>query len=128
MRTSSQRESSVSDRDDLSGVVAELASWERVSIKHMFGTNCLMVNNKMFAFASPGGLVVKLPDATREQALALQDAAPYDHSGRGAFGNWVQFKGASSPELAEWARHGYEFVESSPAPKRRSRARRGTSK
>ena len=118
----------MSDRDDLSGVVAELASWGHVSLQRMFGTSCLMVDKNMFAFASPGGLVVKLPDAMREQALALQHAAPYHHGSRGPFGKWVQFEGASSPELAEWARHGYEFVESSPAPKRRSRARRGMSK
>ena len=73
----------MSDRDDLSGVVAELASWGHVSVQRMFGTNCLMVDNKMFAFASPGGLVVKLPDAMREQALVLKHAAPYHHGGRG---------------------------------------------
>ncbi|MEE9286237.1 MAG: TfoX/Sxy family protein [Dehalococcoidia bacterium] len=116
----------MADRQTLTDLAAELLAWEGVSPRRMFGTDVFMVDGKMFVFVSQDGLVVKMSETLREEALALSGAEPYRHGGGMPFGNWVQFKGVPPSETIEWARRGYAFVKSAPAPKRRSRARRGT--
>lgn len=56
----------------------------------MFGMKCLKHNSKAFAGGFADGLVVKLADADRDTAAALDGAEVFDPSGKGhAMKNWI---------------------------------------
>lgn len=56
----------------------------------MFGMRCLKHNGKAFAGGFDDGLVVKLADADRDEAAALEGAEVFYPSGKGhAMKNWI---------------------------------------
>ena len=105
--------------EQLSGLTTEVLSLPEVTSRRMFGALAFLVQEKMFALLWREGVVVKLPDDRRDEALRLPDVEPF-RNGKVSFGNWVQLPGSRpQAELVEWIRHGYDWVRVSPPPRRK---------
>ncbi|MBI4302568.1 MAG: hypothetical protein HY664_08175 [Chloroflexi bacterium] len=94
------------------------------------GAKVYFVGDRMFAFATDEGLVTKLPEPQRTQALAEGEAQPFMHGGR-SFGAWVLVPVSNPSQLAKaqtWARLGYKHVSVIPPVRRRSPGRRWQAK
>jgi len=71
---------------------ARALAWPGVSIRRMFGSDCYLVGDRMFAFRADAGLVVKVPPAERKRLLTRPDAAPFLIRPGVPFGEWVQWR------------------------------------
>jgi TfoX/Sxy family transcriptional regulator of competence genes len=85
----------------LDQVETRAMTWPGVSKRRMFGSDCYLVQGRMFAFWESRSLVLKLPPADRDRLLARSDASPFLMRPGVPFGEWVQWRpGADETELA----------------------------
>ena len=71
---------------------ARAMAWPGVSKRRMFGSDCYLVEGRMFAFWEGTSLVLKLPPADRDRLLARPDASPFLMRPGVPFGQWVQWR------------------------------------
>jgi TfoX/Sxy family transcriptional regulator of competence genes len=99
-----------------------LLPWDDVSTRGMFGGRGYFVGDRLFA-AYYKGVVAKLPDPDREEALSRKIARPFTPTAGRRFGNWVKFP-VQDPDgveaLLPWLRKAFEYVQATP-PKGRHR-------
>jgi TfoX/Sxy family transcriptional regulator of competence genes len=67
-------------------------TWPGVSKRRMFGSDCYLVQARMFAFREGTSLVLKLPPADRDRLLTRPDASPFLMRPGVSFGQWVQWR------------------------------------
>jgi TfoX/Sxy family transcriptional regulator of competence genes len=79
-----------SDLHDL--VLAAVTAMPGVSTKRMFGADAFFTHSRMFAFLFDEAIVLKLPDAERQDALASRVARPFLTGASAAFGRWVEIE------------------------------------
>ena len=105
-------------------LVSTLLSWPNVTPRRMFGSDCFLVKERMFAFIMEDAVVTKLPEEARLRASVEAQAKPFQHTS-GPFGEWIQLPlevAQSGEVLLSWVRQGYEYVQKTPP---RSAFRRG---
>jgi hypothetical protein len=76
----------------LEEVESRAMAWPGISKRRMFGSDCYLVQGRMFAFWEGTGLVLKLPPADRDRLLARPDASPFLMRPGVPFGKWVQWR------------------------------------
>jgi hypothetical protein len=76
----------------LEEVETRAMAWPGVSKRRMFGSDCYLVEGRMFAFWQSTSLVLKLPPADRDRLLARPDASPFLMRPGVPFGEWVQWR------------------------------------
>jgi TfoX/Sxy family transcriptional regulator of competence genes len=101
-----------------------------VTTKTMFGSVCAFVNDNMFGGLFARSIMVKLSDADRREALALDGAEPFDPMGNGrVMTNAVLLPESvmdDRDEMRAWLARAYEHVKTLP-PKRAKPARKNKS-
>ena len=99
-----------------------LLPWDEVSTQGIFGGRGYFVGDRLFS-SFYGGVMPKLPDQDREEALNRRIATPFTPVPGHRFGNRVRFplEGPDGVEaLPPWLRKTYEYVQAKP-PKVRKR-------
>jgi TfoX/Sxy family transcriptional regulator of competence genes len=110
-------------------VEAEINKRPEVTPRNMMGTTSYMVRGRMFAFWVPEGLVVKLPDRTRQELLDRKAGAMFQGpQGRG-FGEWTTLNLEKEDDLTsalEGMKSAYEYIKGGLAarPKARKKGKR----
>ena len=108
-------------------VDAEIAKRGEVTARDMMGTKAYMVRNRMFAFWVADGLVVKLPDRTRQELLDRKAGVLFQGpQGRGA-GEWTRLalESKDDVELAtRAAKDAYEYARGAATNAARKKGRR----
>jgi TfoX/Sxy family transcriptional regulator of competence genes len=94
-------------------VDADIANRGEVTPRDMMGTKAYMVRNRMFAFWVADGLVVKLPDRTRQELVDRKAGVLFQGpQGRGA-GDWTRLPLESKGDVemaTRAAKDAYEYV------------------
>ena len=111
-------------QDELDLLLFQLGN---VSARGMFGGRGYFVGDRLFA-AFYGGVIAKLPDQDREEALDLQIASPFTPVSGRRFGNWVRFplQGTDGVEaLLPWLMKAFEYVQLTPPKGKRAPGRKG---
>jgi TfoX/Sxy family transcriptional regulator of competence genes len=71
-------------------VQAAIRAMPAVTTKRMFGAEAFFTASRMFAFLFDEAIVLKLPEADRQDVLDARHARPYLTSERAPFGRWVE--------------------------------------
>jgi TfoX/Sxy family transcriptional regulator of competence genes len=71
-------------------VQAAIQAMPTVSTKRMFGAEAFFTSGRMFAFLFDEAIVLKLPEADRQDALDTRLARPFLTDGQAPFGRWVE--------------------------------------
>jgi TfoX/Sxy family transcriptional regulator of competence genes len=102
-------------------VDAEIAKRGEVTPRDMMGTKAYMVRNRMFAFWVADGLVVKLPDRTRQELVDRKAGVLFQGpQGRGA-GEWTRLPLESKDDVEAAlaaAKEAFEYVRGAAEPPR----------
>jgi TfoX-like protein len=78
-------------RNDAFEVVqAAIQAMPEVAVKRMFGADAFFTTGRMFAFLFDEVVVLKLPEADRQEALDRRVARPFLTSEQAPFGRWVE--------------------------------------
>jgi len=78
-------------RNDAYEVVhAALCAMPEVAVKRMFGAEAFFSQGRMFAFLFDEAIVLKLPEADRQDALDTRLARPFLTTEHAPFGRWVE--------------------------------------
>jgi TfoX/Sxy family transcriptional regulator of competence genes len=108
-------------------VDADIAKRGEVTPRDMMGTKAYMVRNRMFAFWVADGLVVKLPDRTRQELVDRKAGVLFQGpQGRGA-GEWTRLPLESKDDVdmaTRAAKDAYEYVRGAARSPGRRRGRR----
>ena len=103
--------------------LAALPKDKRITTMQMFGGVAAMVNGNLFGGLFGRSIIVKLSDADRPEALALDGTAPFDPMGNGrASKDTLQMAESvmdDPAELRDWLRRAYAHAATLPpkAPK-----------
>ena len=103
--------------------LAALPKDKRITTMQMFGGIAAMVNGNLFCGLFGRSIIVKLSDADRPEALALDGTAPFDPMGNGrASKDTLQMAESvmdDPAELRDWLRRAYAHAATLPpkAPK-----------
>lgn len=82
---------SARSRSDNHHVVrAAICAMPAVVTKRMFGAEAFFTHGRMFAFLFDEAIVLKLPDAERQQVLDMRTARPFLTHEHAPFGRWVE--------------------------------------
>jgi hypothetical protein len=111
---------------------AQLAPWEGVSARPMFGCLGYFVGPKLFAIILDSAVAAKIPEEAKPQALASAGARPFYHTYARdrRFGDWLEFPVADPADIARlipWLRQSYHMVQTptaKPKPRRPKKAAR----
>jgi len=111
---------------------AQLAPWEGVSARPMFGCLGFFVGPKLFAIVLNASVAAKIPEEAKPQALASDGARPFYHTYARdrRFGDWLEFPvadPANTAGLIPWLRQSYHTVQTptaKPKPRRPKKASR----
>jgi hypothetical protein len=108
-------------------VDADIAKRGEVTPRDMMGTKAYMVRNRMFAFWVADGLVVKLPDRTRQELVDRKAGVLFQGpQGRGS-GDWTRLPLESKDDLAsvqDAVKAAFEYVRGGARSPGRRRGRR----
>jgi TfoX-like protein len=80
-------------------VRAAIVAMPTVTSKRMFGADAFFTLGRMFAFLFDEAIVLKLPEADREEVLATRLARPFLTGASAPFGRWVEVS-IAGPEAA----------------------------
>jgi TfoX/Sxy family transcriptional regulator of competence genes len=81
----------VRTRDDSHEVVhSAILAMPQVTAKRMFGADAYFTAGRMFAFLFEQSIVLKLPEADRQDALDTRVARPFLTDEEAPFGRWVE--------------------------------------
>lgn len=100
--------------------------------RSMFGCPCCFVHGQMFFAVHGEGLVVRLPEAEREELLAVEGASPFVPMPNRVMREYVVVPEAMwhSPDaLGPWVDRAYRFARSLPPKEKKApakKARRST--
>ena len=98
--------------------LAALPKDKRITTMQMFGGIAAMVNGNLFGGLFGRSIIVKLSDADRGEALALDGTAPFDPMGNGrASKDTLQMAESvmeDPAELRDWLRRAYEHAATKP--------------
>jgi TfoX/Sxy family transcriptional regulator of competence genes len=101
--------------------------YPEVDRKAMFGCPCLWVNGQLAGGVHARGWFLRLPEAAREEALALPGSGRFGHEDR-PMNEYVVLPAAVSDDaeaLAGWLERSFAYVAAlPPKPERARRARR----
>jgi hypothetical protein len=75
--------------DPLSTISRTLAALPAVRVRPMFGAHAYFAGSVLFAFPVAGGLVLRLPAATREKLLGARQAREFLGPLPGGLSGWV---------------------------------------
>ena len=81
--------------------------------KNVFGGRGFLAGKSTFVIVFDDDLIVKVPPAEYDAALAERGVTPFAPDGEGAMGSWVVVTGdtvADDPELAEWVERGLRGI------------------
>jgi hypothetical protein len=94
-------------------LIDEVAEWEGVRLRPLFGWRGFMVGRRVFGCChpDPGVLLVwtKLPEPLWEEAMASPLARPHPFN----FQRWLELRAATEEEteaVLKWLHHAYEWV------------------
>ena len=93
--------------------VLEQIGETRVRQKGVFGGRGFLAGSSAFVIVWDDGLLVKLPRADYERALAEQGVTPFAPAGERPMSTWVVVAGevvADDPELTDWVRRGLRGI------------------
>jgi hypothetical protein len=76
--------------DSYEVVHAALRAMPDVTVKRMFGADAFFTHGRMFAFLFEEAIVLKLPEAERQDVLDTRAARPFLTSEQAPFGRWVE--------------------------------------
>lgn len=98
---------------------AALPPDRRIETLHMFGGLAAKIKGRLFGGAFGRSVMLLLSDQDRDEALALEGAAPFDPMGTGARrSDKVQMPESmmdDADELRAWVRRAYDHAQSLPA-------------